>query len=267
MKSYNKVFPRKELVGLVFLASLLILISVFLSDCGKTGDPNLDEPPLSSSSSITDEAELDTSSPPVYEYPLPDGFSYIDPSIIIELRYATSYNFTGAPVAGYEAEVGIMTDEGCAALLAAERLAGDVGYMLKVYDAYRPVKAVESFVAWVKNDDESMKDIFYPNVNKSELISRGYISSKSAHSRGSTADVTLVDKNTLMDVDMGSPFDYFDPISNFYSDAITPEQQQNRNILRDIMEQCGFSYYENEWWHYRLNDEPFPDTYFDFPVR
>lgn len=268
MKSYKKGFTKKELVCLGFLIPALILIGVFLANnCGKTGNLNIDEPTLSSSSLFTDEAGLDTGLPPVYENPLPEGFSYIDPSIMIELKYATSYNFTGAPVPGYEAQVGIMTSEGCAALLEAERIAESMGYKLKVYDAYRPARAVESFMAWVGNNDESMKDIFYPDIDKSELLPEGYISSKSAHSRGSVTDVTLVEINTLSELDMGSYFDLFDPISNFHSDAITPEQQENRNILGEIMEQCGFRYYENEWWHYRLNDEPFPDTYFDFPVK
>ena len=271
MKNFKKIFVQNKFIFLTFLVLLLILLSALFPDCKTDNTPSnnsgMGEPPPVSNMVTTDEPEPATNPPPIIENSLPEGFSYIDSSIIIELRYATSYNFTGAPVSGYEAQVGIMTDEGYAALLEAERLAEKKGYRLKLYDAYRPVKAVESFVAWAGNDDESMKEIFYPNVSKSELVSKGYISSKSGHSRGSTVDVTLVDIDTLADVDMGSSFDFFDPISNFFSDAITSKQQANRNALRDIMEQCGFHYYKNEWWHYTLNDEPFPDTYFDFTVE
>jgi len=266
MRYYKKIRIQKRFIC---IALLLILISVLCFGCEICGTPENDFDAEQSQPAIsgTNKSESDISPPIVCISALPEGFSYIDSSIIIELRYATSYNFTGAPVAGYEAQVGIMTSEGCAALLEAEHLAESMGYKLKVYDAYRPVRAVESFVAWAGNDDESMKDIFYPNISKKDLYSLGYISGRSAHSRGGAVDVALVDINTLVELDMGSYFDFYDPISHFHSELISPEQQANRNTLRDIMERCGFRYYKNEWWHYILIDEHFPDTYFDFPVQ
>ena len=143
------------------------------------------------------------------------------------------------------------------------------GHRLKVYDAYRPQMAVDHFVRWAKDlDAEEMKPYFYPEVDKSLLFEQGYIDAKSGHSRGSTVDLTLFDISTGKEVDMGGTFDYFGELSHpDYTETLTAEQIANRNILRDAMMRHGFRPLDTEWWHFTLNDEPYPDTYFTFPVR
>jgi D-alanyl-D-alanine dipeptidase len=121
---------------------------------------------------------------------------------------------------------------------------------------------------WAKDlDDTKMKEKYYPHLDKSVLFELGYIAEKSGHSRGSTVDLTLVDVSTGKELDMGSGFDFFGEISNHGTDLIPEEQEKNRNILRDAMMEAGFKIYPEEWWHYTLENEPYPDTYFDFPVR
>ena len=141
------------------------------------------------------------------------------------------------------------------------------GYRLKIFDAYRPAGAVKHFVLWgIEDTDIRMKPYFYPDLDKEELFMRGYIASKSSHSRGSTVDLTLLDMKTGKEVDMGSPFDMFSEISHPDYKGITEEQYENRLELRNAMIRNGFEPIDCEWWHYTLRDEPFPDTYFEFPV-
>jgi D-alanyl-D-alanine dipeptidase len=141
------------------------------------------------------------------------------------------------------------------------------GYRLKIFDAYRPAGAVKHFVLWgIEDTDIRMKPYFYPDLDKEELFMRGYIASKSSHSRGSTVDLTLLDMKTGKEVDMGSPFDMFSEISHPDYKGITEEQYENRMELRNAMIRNGFEPIDCEWWHYTLRDEPFPDTYFEFPV-
>lgn len=142
------------------------------------------------------------------------------------------------------------------------------GYTLKIFDCYRPQRAVDHFVRWVGDvHDRTMKAHYYPNEEKSRLIEKGYIAGRSGHSRGSTLDLTLVKKDGGAELDMGTPYDYFDALSNTTAPRITGEPKANRLLLKAVMEKHGFVNYPKEWWHYTLKDEPYPDTYFDFPVQ
>lgn len=225
---------------------------------------------------------------------LPLGFVYledIDPSIKIATRYAQNNNFTGNIVAGYEKDgVVILTKEAAEALKKAQSIFLKDGYSIVVYDAYRPQMAVDSFVRWAKNiDDQKMKLLFYPRTDKRKLFDLGYIFEKSSHTRGSTVDISLIETNKKLHsiktttkklndgfeiyifddgtLDMGSSFDLFDKSSNLNTSLIKPEYKLRRTYLRMVMELCGFNSYEEEWWHFTLKNEPFPETYFNFKVR
>jgi len=210
------------------------------------------------------------STAPVLAFVLPEGFAYVTDVIAtaeLEVRYYGDNNFIGRKIDGYEAPTAILTEEAAAALKIAADLLEEQGYYIKVFDAYRPQQAVDHFVNWAKDlADQQMKALFYPDVDKSRLFELGYIAEKSGHSRGSTVDLTLVEIATGKEVDMGSGFDFFGTISHHGTELITPEQEANRNILRDAMVAAGFAIYPEEWWHYTLKDEPYPDQYFDFPV-
>ena len=190
------------------------------------------------------------------------------PDAILEIRYYSTYNFVGDRIDGYEQPCAILTKEAAAALKAASDECVRRGYRLKIYDAYRPRRAVDHFVRWAECDsDMRMKDPFYPNIDKSLLFRQGYIAKLSGHSRGSTVDLTLLDAKTGKEVDMGGTFDWFGKESHPDYKGITQEQFENRMILREIMLTHGFKPLEEEWWHFTLKNEPYPDTYFDFPVR
>lgn len=190
------------------------------------------------------------------------------PDVIQEIRYYTSYNFVGAPIDGYEEPCAFMTKEAADALREVSSDVMSQGYRLKIYDAYRPQKAVDNFVRWAEDlDAVEMKSYFYPEVDKTLLFEQGYIDAKSGHSRGSTVDLTLFDMQTGKEVDMGGTFDYFGELSHpDYTEGITEEQLANRNILRDAMVRHGFRPLDTEWWHFTLENEPYPDTYFNFDV-
>lgn len=202
---------------------------------------------------------------------LPEGFVYVDeviPDIVQELRYYGSNNFTGRPVAGYNANRAILTAAAAKALQRVQQELKLQGLGLKIFDAYRPVRAVNDFIRWAADPhDQKMKAQYYPDIEKSELFKRGYIATRSGHSRGSTVDLTIIRLDTGEELDMGSPFDFFGPVSRHNSPLITAEQAKNRKLLRDLMVKHGFVPYNEEWWHYRLKDEPYPNTYFDFMVE
>ncbi|GAA0337779.1 M15 family metallopeptidase [Streptomyces blastmyceticus] len=225
----------------------------------------------------------------------PAGFvalSDVDPSVLQEMRYVTAHNFTGHRVDGYRRPVCLLTRPAAEALHRAQRALLPRGYSLKVYDCYRPQRAVDDFVAWAKDlADERMKAEFYPRVDKSRLFDDGYIAAKSGHSRGSTMDLTLVrlparptrpyrPGERLVpcftprewrfpdnSVDMGTGFDCFDTLAHTLDPRIRGVQRDHRLLLKSTMERAGFTNLAEEWWHYTLRGEPFPDTYFDFPVR
>ncbi len=190
------------------------------------------------------------------------------PGLVVDMRYAGSFNFVGRPIDGYEAPVCILTRQAAEALAEVQAELKDYGLGLKVFDCYRPTRAVADFVRWAKDEaDTKMKAEFYPDVDKSELFAKGYIAERSGHSRGSTVDLTLVYLPYESDVPMGTGFDFFSPRS-WPIDAVQPsEVRAHRLLLSSLMQRHGFKPYEYEWWHFTLADEPCPDTYFDFPVR
>lgn len=189
------------------------------------------------------------------------------PGIVQEIRYYSTYNFVGDRIDGYEEPCALLTREAARALKMVSNEMNVMGYRLKVFDAYRPANAVRHFVLWgIEDLDLRMKPYFYPDLEKQELFAKGYIASRSSHSRGSTVDLTLLDMRTGREVDMGSPFDMFDVISHPDYRGITQEQYENRMRLQQVMVRNGFEPIDCEWWHFTLKDEPFPDTYFNFPV-
>jgi D-alanyl-D-alanine dipeptidase len=215
----------------------------------------------------------------------------VDPSIVIEMRYRTAHNFVGRRIPGYREDVCILTRQAADALRRVQASVRARGYTLKVYDCYRPQRAVDAFVRWGRDlSDQRMKREFYPRVRKSRVFEEGYIATKSGHSRGSTVDLTLVKTpprrqetyrrgDRLRDcaaprarrfrdnsIDMGTGYDCFDPKSHPFSRAFRGKIRRNRMALRRPMLAAGFQGLETEWWHFTLREEPFPETFFDFPV-
>ena len=193
--------------------------------------------------------------------------SDVVPGIIQEIRYHSTYNFIGDKIDGYEDPCAMLTKEAARALKAVSNEMMVQGYRLKIYDAYRPACAVRHFVLWgIEDQDIRMKPYFYPDLEKQELFAKGYIAKLSSHSRGSTVDLTLLDMKTGKEVDMGSPFDLFSPISHPDCREVTDGQYDNRMMLQKVMVRNGFRPLECEWWHFTLENEPYPDTYFEFPL-
>jgi zinc D-Ala-D-Ala dipeptidase len=210
----------------------------------------------------------------------------VAPAILQDMRYATRHNFVGRRIRGYSKPVCLLTRAAARALKRAQSRLRPRGYTLKVYDCYRPQRAVDHFVSWASTHDQRMKREFYPRVDKSRLFADGYIARRSGHSRGSTVDLTLVRlpakpqppwtgelvpcyaRNRYPDntVEMGTGFDCFDTLSHTRDPRIRGRARANRRLLRRTLERVGFENYENEWWHFTLRNEPFPNRYFDFPV-
>ena len=204
------------------------------------------------------------------DFSRPDGFvsvSEVIPDVLLDVRYYSTYNFVGERVDGYEAPVVLLTKEAAAALSLVNADMRRKGLRLVLYDGYRPQRAVDHFVRWAESADDSMRAAFYPDVEKRALFERGFIARRSGHSRGSTIDLTLLDEKGGTPLDMGGPFDFFGELSHPDSPAVTPVQHENRMLLREAMLAHGFKPLSTEWWHFTLKDEPYPDTYFDFPVR
>ena len=189
------------------------------------------------------------------------------PHIVQEIRYYSTYNFIGERIDGYEEPCALLTVEAARALKTVSNELNVQGYRLKVFDAYRPACAVKHFTLWgIEDQDIRMKPYFYPELEKQELFAKGYIARQSSHSRGSTVDLTLLDMKTGKEVDMGGPFDYFGELSHPDYRGITDEKFENRMFLQKAMVRNGFMPIDCEWWHFTLNNEPYPDTYFNFPV-
>lgn len=203
--------------------------------------------------------------------PVPDYFVELReliPALHLELRYFSENNFVGRVIDGYHAEKVFMTKEAASALSNVQDEFAAFGLSLKVYDAYRPQPAVDHFVRWAEDlNDKKMKQVFYPSVAKETLFDEGYISARSGHSRGSSIDLTLVDAQTGEELDMGTPWDFFDLSSWPSYQEISAQARANRNLLAAVMSKHGFAAIRTEWWHFNLEDEPFPDTYFSFPVK
>ncbi|MGJ8593370.1 MAG: M15 family metallopeptidase [Aquaticitalea sp.] len=202
---------------------------------------------------------------------LPKGFVYVDniiPNLDVELRYFSKKNFVGDTIDGYKANRLILTTESANALKLVQDELRNQNICLKVYDGYRPQRAVDHFVVWARElSDTINKQQYYPKVQKRNLFNEGYIASKSGHSRGSTIDLTLADGNTGEALDMGSPYDFFGEESWVAYQDISDAQKANRQLLQKVMQKHNFRNYANEWWHFTLRWEPFPDTYFDFLVE
>ncbi|MEP5338502.1 MAG: M15 family metallopeptidase [Algibacter sp.] len=202
---------------------------------------------------------------------LPKGFVYVKdsiPTLDIELRYFTSNNFVGTLIDGYQSNRLILTAEATQALKNVQTELEDHNLCLKVYDGYRPQKAVNHFMRWANDlNDTINKLVFYPDVDKKNLFKEEYIASRSGHSKGSTLDLTIIDGETGKPIDMGSDYDFFGQESWVNSQKITDKQKSNRQLLQSIMIKHGFKNYPKEWWHFTLNDEPFPTTYFNFDIK
>lgn len=213
------------------------------------------------------------------------------PGILLDLRYATAHNFIGRPIHGYAAARCLLTRPAAEALKSVEEELRKRNLALKIYDCYRPQRAVDDFVAWSRNlADQKMKAEFYPHVDKRDLFREGYIAAKSGHSRGSTVDLTIVPlpppPQPVFDpaqplrscenpkdarfadnsIDMGTGFDCFSVLAHTDNPAVSAAAQANRRLLKSVMERHGFVNLAEEWWHYTLREEPYPDTYFDFPI-
>lgn len=258
---------KKEIIDLCIFAvvtlSLLVGLIIFSMPREKESAP---APTPSVTPAATQEP---TPAPTPTPDPLPAGFVYVTdvvPDVIVKLKYFGTDNFVGRRIPGYEANKAILTEEAANALAKAARDLAEDGYRIVIYDAYRPADAVDYFVAWGRDpDDLLMKDRYYPNLTKKQLFGM-YIASKSNHSKGSTVDITLVGPDGA-ELDMGTPVDVFDEKANTYSQNVSQSAFRNRILLRDAMHEAGFSGSTTEWWHFRLKEDPHPDTYFNFYIR
>ncbi len=220
------------------LASTSLLVAVLSGCAGPAGEPTAE---------LVDAATIAT-------------------GVEVDMRYAGPDNFVGAALDGYGAPRCLLAGPAAEALARAQRAAEREGLGLRVFDCYRPQRAVDHFVRWAgAPDDPQSKRRYYPNVDKSRLFAEGYIADRSGHSRAATVDVTLV--RAGIPLDMGTPFDFFDPASHTEAPTATDEQGERRRLLRRLMESAGFENYPKEWWHYTLRDEPWPDRYWDVPIE
>lgn len=214
----------------------------------------------------TKTAETAMSPPPLHE-----DFVYVTdliPKIKVDLRYFGSNNFIGRPISGYNQPKCVLTKEAALALQKVQDGLERLGFGLMIYDAYRPQSAVKNMMEWAQDESDTvMKAQYYPNVDKKDLFNLGYIAEKSGHSRGSTVDLTIISLTTGKILNMGSPYDLFDEKSHIDYQYVTKNQRALRLLLRRRMETEGFKSYDKEWWHFTLENEPFPDTYFDFPIE
>jgi D-alanyl-D-alanine dipeptidase len=197
-------------------------------------------------------------------------FTFVDervPGMRWDAKYATWDNFTGKPVDGYGVNRIVGTTALCAALERARERAASLGFGLLLWDGYRPQRAVDCFLQWAEQPEDGRTKLrHYPNIERAEMFASGYVAAKSGHSRGSTVDLTLYHLATGELAPMGGDYDLMDPVSHHGAPGITEIEAANRRDLQSIMTACGFDSYAREWWHYTLKDEPYPDTYFDFPI-
>lgn len=202
---------------------------------------------------------------------LPSGFLYVDDVIedcIVDAKYSGTDNFLGRPVDGYNAPLVVVTKEAAQRLVKAAAVLRNKGYVIKLFDSYRPQRAVDDFMRWGQDvEDCRRKPLHYPSEEKTDLFVKGYIAGKSGHTRGCAVDLTIVDIHTHLELDMGSIFDFMDIRSRHGASGLTALQEDNRAILRDAMLANGFRLYKEEWWHYIVDPEPYPDTYFNFPIE
>lgn len=239
---------KNKQLFVLLAAVLLICVIVVVGRCSASGNQTAVSPTDDTSQFVT--------------------LTDVVPDVILEIRYFGTYNFVGSRIDGYLEPTALLTRQAADSLKVISDELKAQGYRLKIYDAYRPQKAVDHFVRWAEQiPDTLMKPYFYPDLDKSVLFAKGYIAKKSGHTRGSTVDLTLFDMNTEKEVDMGGTFDWFGPESHPDFRGITPAQFANRMILRRAMMRHGFKPISSEWWHFTLKNEPFPNTYFTFPVK
>lgn len=208
------------------------------------------------------------------ETKMPADFVSVEEEISViktDMRYFNANNFVGRKIRGYEANVCLLTKAATESLKKVVDVLSPLGLTLKIYDCYRPQAAVNDFISWsLDPDDNSMQSAFYPNIKKSDLFKHSYIAEKSSHSRGSTVDLTIVaiqENDYSIKIDFSKGFDYFDPQSSLSYQYISPQAKANRLLLNLLMTSVGFKGYDKEWWHFTLCAEPYPNTYFDFPVN
>ena len=204
--------------------------------------------------------------------PLPRGFvdaADVVEGLVVDMRYATTNNFVGEKIDGYERSRCLLSAQAANALAAVQRNLAGRGLGLKVFDCYRPVRAVAHFVRWARkpDDDARRKAAYYPDIDKRDLFKLGYIATRSGHSRGSTVDITVVRRADNGELDMGTPYDFSGRQSWLADRSVSAEAQKNRALFVEAMRRGGFAPYNKEWWHFTLRNEPFPDTYFDFSVK
>ncbi|WP_344884708.1 M15 family metallopeptidase [Allokutzneria multivorans] len=268
---------RPVVLGTLVLAGVLVA-------CADTPPPPAPPAPVTSTAAAT------TTTTPANTGPLV-SVQDVDPSIVVEARYFTDHNFVGERIDGYEANKCLVTPQAAEGLRRVQEELRPKSLSLKVYDCYRPQRAVNHFVRWAKTSDTRMKAEFYPTLGKDRLFPDGYIAERSGHSRGSTVDLTLIDvparpqaqyrageglanctapqERRFADnsVDMGTGFDCFDKLAHTANPAIAQPAKGNRALLKSLMDKHGFTNYAQEWWHFTLRGEPHPGTYFDLPVR
>ncbi|WP_299494989.1 M15 family metallopeptidase [uncultured Shewanella sp.] len=192
------------------------------------------------------------------------------PSIVLDIRYCSVDNFVGVPIDGYLAPKVFLSIPACRAIEQAQSMLALFDLGIKIYDAYRPQMSVDHFIRWSQSEyNNEMKVIYYPELDKKELFNKGFIARQSSHSRASTVDITLIDLSSpsFHELDMGTAWDYFHPASWTYYKKLTHEQRANRMLLQQVMSRVGFRGLKQEWWHFTLEKEPFPDTYFNFPIE
>ncbi len=281
---------------MIICVSLLLTASLFLTACGgkessaPASTPDSAAQPSTAAAAVsatetpttTPVTEVETTAEPATEpfvmnddrsdpNDIYDGTGFVSlsdviPDVVLDIRYYSEYNFVGKRVNGYEEPLALLTKEAARALASVADKLREKGYRIKIYDAYRPQIAVDHFASWAADpNDDKMKADFYPELDKSVLFDYGYIAHYSGHSRGCTVDMTLCDSSGK-EIDMGSTFDYFGEISHPDYTGITDEQYSNRMLLRNAMTEGGFRPCATEWWDFTLLDEPYPGTYFSFPV-
>lgn len=190
------------------------------------------------------------------------------PGIITDVKYFTGDNFVGEKIDGYEAPTILLTEKATIALGRVQKQLMEDGCGLKVFDGYRPKRAVEHFIRWGKQEEDwKTKSIYYPEMTRQEIFRRGFIAPESSHTRGSTVDLTVVTMETGIEIDMGGTFDFFSEVSYSDYDHLTLDQSKNRVQLRYLMRSEGFEPMQQEWWHFTLAGETYPETYFDFPIQ
>ncbi|MEU5566984.1 M15 family metallopeptidase [Micromonospora musae] len=270
------------------LTAALLLVGMLLAGCSRPEPRPAPTPPVPQPSPSGPPSPSSTGRPRLPGFVV---LGDVDPRIRTDIRYATAHNFVGRPITGYQEPLCLLTRQAAEALRRVQDAALTGGHGLKVYDCYRPVPAVNDFVAWSKRPGEQQtKAEFYPHVEKSRLFAQGYIGAPTAHSRGSTMDLTLVPATAAGEpsfapgrplvsctapraqrfpdtsIDMGTGFDCFDPAARTAAPGIGGPARENRRLLERLMTDAGFVNYPGEWWHYRYEDEPYPDTFFDAPV-